>query len=290
MIHNEDEFGQICKLFNEFVMRLKDNFKNILNKQNEFISAGERLAKSTDAVTTLNIDMIKDIRGISEDSSKIKDEAEKTVLSIEHLRNGIDQVNTKVLNMTKEVVSVAQTVKNTNSVMERLNLSAQEIGHILKMINDITEQINLLSLNATIEAARAGEAGKGFAVVANEIKDLANETTKVTDYIREKITAIQNSSKETTDSMAKINSVVEDFAGSFDSIVQISEEQRISAQDAYSSVENTAQHLSQIDSSISQLHKKIRGMEKHIKDTKQSVAKIDVMIESTKNMINQFKL
>jgi len=240
MVHNRDEFGEICRLFNEFVMRLRENLKNILNKQNEFISASEKLAKSTNAVTNINIDMIEDMKDISEDSSRIKDEVEKTVLSIEHLRNGIDQVNTKVFDMTREVTNVAQTVKNTNSAMERLNSSAQEIGHILKMINDITEQINLLSLNATIEAARAGEAGKGFAVVANEIKDLANETSKATDYIKEKITAIQHSSKETSDSMVEINSVVKALAESFNSITQISEEQRISAQDAYVSIENIA--------------------------------------------------
>ncbi len=288
--NNKDEFGKICKLFNEFVVRLRDNLKTILNQQNEFISASEKLAGFTNRVTDINIDMIGDMKGISQDSSRIRQEAEKTVSSIEQLRDRIDQVNMKVVNMTGEVSNVAETVKNTNSLIERLNSSAQEIGHILKMINDITEQINLLSLNATIEAARAGKAGKGFTVVANEIKDLASETSKATDYIKEKIVAIQDSSKEASEAMDKINSVVEVLVESFDSITQISEEQKVSAQEGYASIENTAQHLSKIDGNISLLHEKVKVIGKNIKNTKESIAKINTMIEATKKMINQFNL
>ena len=158
------------------------------------------------------------------------------------------------------------------------------------MINEITDQINLLALNATIEAARAGDAGKGFAVVANEIKDLANETTKATDYIKEKISANQESSKATFDKIAHVSSIVEEFARSFDSITEISKEQKVSAEDAYAKVENTAQHLSKIDANISVLSKRIKEIEDNIRNAKNFISRIDTMVESTRNTISQFKL
>ena len=289
-VRNKDEFGEICNLFNRFISKLKDNLKEIMRKQSEFISASQRLADSTNAVTKINLDIISEIKDISEDSSRIKDEAGKLVSNIEQLKNTIEEVHERVSAMAKEVDTVSGTVNSTNSVMERLNASAQEIGDILKMINEITDQINLLALNATIEAARAGDAGKGFAVVANEIKDLANETTKATDYIKEKISAIQESSKATFDKIAHVSSIVEEFARSFDSITEISKEQKVSAEDAYANVENTAQHLSKIDANISVLSKRIKEIEDNIRNAKNFISRIDTMVESTRNTISQFKL
>src|SRR3546814_9741217 len=73
---------------------------------------------------------------------------------------------------------ICETARTTNGQVEGLAASAQKIGNVVSLIQDIAEQTNLLALNATIEAARAGEAGKGFAVVASEVKSLAMQTAK----------------------------------------------------------------------------------------------------------------
>ena len=75
--------------------------------------------------------------------------------------------------------------------MQRLSDSAQKIGTVVQLIQEIASQTNLLALNATIEAARAGEAGKGFAVVASEVKSLANQTAKATEDISAQIDGMQ---------------------------------------------------------------------------------------------------
>ena len=72
----------------------------------------------------------------------------------------------------------------TNQKVEGLAESAQKIGEVVNLINDIADQTNLLALNATIEASRAGEAGKGFAVVASEVKSLPIRFTPTPTRVR----------------------------------------------------------------------------------------------------------
>ncbi len=83
--------------------------------------------------------------------------------------------------------TIVESVSKAAGEVDRLSGASERIGQIVSEIEDIADQTNLLALNATIEAARAGDAGKGFAVVASEVKNLAKQTAKATDDIRERI-------------------------------------------------------------------------------------------------------
>jgi methyl-accepting chemotaxis protein len=96
----------------------------------------------------------------------------------------------------------------TGESMRSLEETAQKIGAVVQLINDIASQTNLLALNATIEAARAGEAGKGFAVVASEVKSLANQTAKATEEIGAQVGAMQGASKEASAAMGRIDATI----------------------------------------------------------------------------------
>jgi len=114
----------------------------------------------------------------------------------------------KVVRQTVEGMNrISDVVKETAEMVLELGNNSEQIGEIIQVIDDIADQTNLLALNAAIEAARAGEQGRGFAVVADEVRKLAERTTKATKEIADMIKKIQG---DTGEAVRSINSGTEE--------------------------------------------------------------------------------
>jgi methyl-accepting chemotaxis protein len=111
------------------------------------------------------------------------------------------QGNEVVVGSIAGMTRLAETVRASASRIQSLGQRSDEIGEIVKVIEDIADQTNLLALNAAIEAARAGEQGRGFAVVADEVRKLAERTTKATKEIADTIRTIQSDTTMAVESM-----------------------------------------------------------------------------------------
>ena len=135
-------------------------------------------------------------------------------------------------------------------VSQALSNHVEAIESILGLIRDIAGQTNLLALNATIEAARAGDAGRGFAVVAQEVKSLAAQTARATDDITNKITAIQQATRQTVEANGSISATVEEVQTSADRIRQAMELQAQTVTMITAAVDETALAANSMSSTI----------------------------------------
>jgi methyl-accepting chemotaxis protein len=156
---------------------------------------------------------------------RAKQNVESVAAASEELSYSIKEISQRVQESSKIADQAVAYARNSNYVINSLDVAATKIGDVVNLINDIAGQTNLLALNATIEAARAGEAGRGFAVVAAEVKSLADQTAQATDEITAQITSIQDATKETVEAIQQIGEIIDKISEISTAISSAVEEQ-----------------------------------------------------------------
>lgn len=243
---SKDEFLLLCNGINSMIDHMKHLLTNVKDVTAELTEASSQMTQTSDKFLQTSQDIQASISEIEIGTNRLDTDSASCLTQMDSLSEQIQTVSSNTVQirdltattsqsirlgiesvdkLNESAKSTYETTRNVISSIEALAEKSKSILEIVNVINSIAEETSLLSLNASIEAARAGEAGRGFTVVAEQIKKLANQSISASDEINQIIEEIvQNTeaavdvAKQSEDTVALQEKVVEVTANSFHDI------------------------------------------------------------------------
>ncbi|MDP4116608.1 MAG: methyl-accepting chemotaxis protein [Bacteroidota bacterium] len=204
-----DGFNKVVSNFREILVKVSESVQATSSSSAQISSSVEEMSAGAQEQSTQTAEVASSVeemtQTILETSNHTREVADKSQETAENARAGV----AKVFDTKKGMDNIFASTEQTGKIISTLAQKTDQIGEITQVIDDIADQTNLLALNAAIEAARAGEQGRGFAVVADEVRKLAERTTKATKEIADTIKAIQDGVHEANVSMVEATKTVQ---------------------------------------------------------------------------------
>lgn len=234
---------------------------------------------------------------ISSSSQSLSEGATEQASSVEELAATLDLISGQVKQTAQTAQTASANVKKTGenvaessrrmehmiSAMKDISNKSDEIGKIIKVIEDIAFQTNILALNAAVEAARAGEAGKGFAVVADEVRSLAAKSAdaakNTTALINQTIDSVESGTKIAGETAGAMSDVVENTKNVTDLILEITKASG-----------EQAEAIGQVTQGIGQISHVVQTNSAMAEESAAASEELNGQAQILKNLVSRFRL
>ncbi|MFV9874888.1 MAG: methyl-accepting chemotaxis protein [Rickettsiales endosymbiont of Dermacentor nuttalli] len=211
MAHNQYNESIEKEKRNQLLKEQINNFDRRVSKILEiFSSAINKLIEKVNTVSSSANVSSKNANEVDSISKTVIQNVSVVESSTDYLISLISEMSNHINNSNITVNTAVKSSNEADNIIKKLEENSRKIGNVVNIIYSITHKINFLALNATIESAKAGKTGKGFAVVASEVKNLARQTSLLTDEIAGYIKEIQLISTEVINTLEYISNAIND--------------------------------------------------------------------------------
>ncbi|GFR35779.1 methyl-accepting chemotaxis protein [Thermobrachium celere] len=242
------------------VEMLKSEAEDNMATTEELAAGMEETSAATEEVTATADSILSNVE-------QIRDRVEKVTTYTEEIKERALMINTEVKTSKENALNIYENVKKDlqNAIEE--SKKVEQINELANTIIAITSQTNLLALNAAIEAARAGEAGRGFAVVADEVRKLAEESSKIAANIQKVVEMVNNSVKNLAKGSEEILGFIENKVTSdYNAFIVVGEQYNIDAETIYKYMEDVKIQISEATAAVSEIVRAITDVAKTVNE------------------------
>ncbi len=285
-----DEIGQLGKCLNRFVENVRGILDPISRTAREMATASASLSISSQQITANSEETTAQAKVVSEAGGQVNTNLQTLASGAEEMNSTIGEIAKNATEAAKVAGEAVEAAESANQTVSKLGDSSVEIEKVIEVITSIAQQTNLLALNATIEAARAGEAGKGFAVVANEVKELAKQTAKATEEIKQKISVIRANTGGAVEAIGGIKGVIDKVSHISTVIATAVEEQSATTSEMTRNVSEAARGASIISENIKGVAEAAQSTSTSVGEAQTATEHLSKMANQLRDLVGQFKV